>query len=172
MDGGTGNDSLDGKGGNDSLYGGPGNDYICGHWGDNIVSGGTGNDELYSVSGHDRFEFAERGPANCDMIQLFAHSLDTIVLKDALDGVTDGRIAGLSFPGGVLSSSWYFVGAGMTGNTPGVYNLSGIYNDTTTGNIWYNPTSGVGGSDSQLICRVVGSTIAASLDWTDFVYSA
>jgi hypothetical protein len=93
---------------------------------------------------------------------------DTIVLMDILDGAEDSSITGLCFnDSNVLSSCWYFEGTGFNGNGT---QLSGIYNDTTTGSVWYNPTSNSAG-DSVLIC-IVGSATAASLDSTDFVYAA
>ena len=45
---------------------------------------------------------------------------------------------------------------------------SGIFNDTTTGNIYYNPTGVTG--DIRADCTV--GVAAVSLDNTDFVYSA
>jgi Ca2+-binding RTX toxin-like protein len=152
-----GNDSLYGYGGNDSLNGGNGNDYIA---------GGTGNDTLYGIAGLDRFVFAESGSANRDTIADFSHMYDTIVLRDILDGISNSTIKGLSFESGVLKSAWYFEGAGKAGN--GSSDFNGIYNDTTTGNIYYNPTSNVAG-DSVVICTL---GTPASLDNTDFVYSA
>jgi hypothetical protein len=71
------------------------------------------------------------------------------------------------FNGGVgssLNAAWYFEGAGLNGNGG---QLSGIFVDTTSGNIWYNPTSGVAG-DSKLFASVAPA-VAASLSNTDFV---
>jgi hypothetical protein len=135
--------------GNDNLYGEGGNDYH---------SGGNGQD---------RFILAESGLSNLDVIADLAHLNDSIVLKDIIDGAINLAINGLAFTGGGLNAAKYFEGAGFTGN--GVQD-SGIYNDTTFGNIYYNPTSGVAG-DSVLICTV-GAATAASLDNTDFLYSA
>jgi Ca2+-binding RTX toxin-like protein len=154
-----GNDSLYGYGGNDSLIGGNGNDYMV---------GGAGNDTLNGGAGQDRFVFAESGSVNRDTISSFSHTDDTIVLRDILDGSANSAITGLSFTSNVLNAGSYVEGAGKTGG--GAIDASGIYNNTTTGEIWYNPTSSVAG-DSVVICTV-GSTAAASLDNTDFVYSA
>jgi Ca2+-binding RTX toxin-like protein len=155
----------------DYLYGLAGNDKLYGYDGNDILNGGTGNDTLYGGAGQDHFVFAESGSSNQDMINYFSHTDDTIVLKDILDGVTDSAIKGLFFNSGVLNEYWYFEGAGLTGNDNSSQ-LSGIYNNTTTGEIWYNPTdNNVNSGDSVLICTV-GSATAASLDQTDFVYSA
>jgi hypothetical protein len=96
----------------------------------------------------------------------FSHQYDTIVLSDVIDGITNNSITGLGFTGGVLNAANYFEGAGSTGNGGEV---SGIFNDTATGNIYYNPTTGIPG-DSMVICTV-GVTTAVSLDNTDFAYS-
>ena len=117
-------------------------------------------------NGLDRFVFSESGGLNQDTIADFSHKDDTIVLQDRLDGGANSAINGLAFTGGVLNANKYFEGAGFTGNGS---QLSGIYNDTSTGNIYYNPTSGVAG-DSVVICTV-GVATATSLDNTDFVYS-
>jgi hypothetical protein len=159
--------TLIGYDGNDTLYGYNGNDYLNGGSGNDYMVGGAGNDTLYGSTGQDRFVFAESGLVNHDTISSFSHTDDTIVLQDRLDGVADSAIKGLSFGTGVLNGALYFEGAGKTGS--GSSDLMGIYNDTDSGNIYYNPTIGVAG-DSVLICTV-GSATAASLDNTDFVYS-
>ena len=151
--------SLYGYDANDGLYGYDGNDYLV---------GGTGNDNLYGGIGQDRLVLAERGATNRDFLADFSHADDTIVLRDPIDGSSNSAIAGLQFSGGVLSSSYYFEGAGFSGNAAA--NLSGIYVDTTTGNIYYNPTSTVAGD--SLVIALVGVATATSLDNTDFVYSA
>ncbi len=144
------------------------NNAIFGNSLDNTLAGLGGNDSLDGGSGADSCVFSETGAANCDTIIGFSHASDTIVLTDLLDGVTDATIQGLSFsPTKVLLASCYFAGAG-TGN--GLNDPSGIYNDTSTGTIWYNPTSHTA-SDSVEICTV-GVTTAPKLDHTDFVASA
>jgi Ca2+-binding RTX toxin-like protein len=153
------NDNLYGNNGNNTIYGGSGNDYMA---------GGAGNDSLNGGAGQDRFVFAESGSVNRDILSGFSHTDDTIVLRDILDGSANSAITGLSFTGGVLDVGKYVEGTGKTGG--GLTDAGGIYNNTTTGDIWYNPTSSTAG-DSVLICTV-GSTAAASLDNTDFVYSA
>jgi Ca2+-binding RTX toxin-like protein len=164
MFGGSGNDGLSGRSGNDYLNGGSGNDYLDGGSGNDTLVGGLGNDVLDGGSGADRFYFAEAGAANWDSIVDFSHVSDTIALSSSLDGVFGGGIAGLSFNlAGVLNAGWYFEGAGFNGNG---LQLSGIFNDTTTGNIWYNRTSGVA-FDSVLLANVGAGS--AALDQTDFI---
>jgi Ca2+-binding RTX toxin-like protein len=158
---GTGNGLNNGLYGNanaNSLSGLAGNDSLCGYAGKDTLNGGAGQD---------RFVFGESGSTHRDTISDFSHTDDTIVLKDILDGGTNSSILGLSFTGGVLNAGSYFEGTGYTGNGA---QLSGIYNDTTTGMIYYNPTTNVSG-DSVQICTV-GVATAASLDYTDFAYSA
>ncbi len=165
----SGNDTLNGLDGTDTLNGGSGNDKLYGGTGNDELYGGTGNDDLTGGAGQDRFVFFETGATNQDNIIDFSHTDDTIVLKDILDGLHNGSIRGLSFDvNDVLTAARYFEGAGETGS--GVNDTSGIYNDTATGNIYYNPTSSTGG-DSVLICTV-GVSTAASLNNTDFVYPA
>ena len=166
--GNTLNNLLYGNGSDNILSGLSGNDSLYGNAGGDTLSGGIGQDYLNGGTGQDRFVFSESGSANRDTIGDFSHADDTIVLMDILDGAEDSSITGLSFnDSNVLSSSWYFEGTGFNGNGT---QLSGIYNDTTTGSVWYNPTSNSAG-DSVLIC-IVGSATAASLDSTDFVYAA
>ncbi|OPY89219.1 MAG: Bifunctional hemolysin/adenylate cyclase precursor [Syntrophus sp. PtaU1.Bin208] len=165
----SGNDTLNGLDGADTLNGGSGNDKLNGGAGNDDLYGGAGNDALIGGAGQDRFVFFETGATNQDNIIDFSHTDDTIVLKDILDGLDNNRIRGLSFDvNDVLRAYHYFEGAGETGS--GVNDTSGIYNDTATGNIYYNPTSSNAG-DSVLICTV-GVSTAASLNNTDFVYPA
>ena len=155
--GNTNSNLLNGDAGKDTLGGGAGSDALL---------GGIGRDTLTGGKGQDRFVFAESGKANYDTISDFSHTDDTIVLMDSLDGTANGSIKGLSFSGGVLMDRYYFEGAGYNGN--GAQD-SGIFSNTQTGDIWYNPTTGTVG-DAVMIC-VVGSIVAATLDNTDFTYN-
>ncbi len=91
-------------------------------------------------------------------------------------GAINPGIKGLSFtggnnPGNVLNPAWYFEGSGLTGNN-NQSQLSGIYVNTTNGDIWYNPTNNsTNATDAEIIGRVSAS-VATSLDYTDFVYGA
>jgi Ca2+-binding RTX toxin-like protein len=161
------NNKIVGNSNDDYLYGYDGNDTLDGGTGNDTMVGGAGNDTLNGGVGQDRFIFAESGSANLDTVTSFSHTDDTIVLRDILDCSANSAINGLSFTGTVLNAGSYFEGAGKTGS--GAIDANGIYNNTTTGEIWYNPTSSTAG-DSVVICTV-GSSAAASLDNTDFVYS-
>ena len=88
-------------------------------------------------------------------------------MRDILESSANSAIKGLSFTSNVLNDGLYHEGAKQTGNGT---QAAGIYNNTTTGEIWYNPTSGTSG-DAVLICTV-GVATATSLDHTDFAYSA
>jgi hypothetical protein len=66
--------------------------------------------------------------------------------------------------GNVLNAFWFFKGAGFTGGASG--NLSGIYVNTSNGDIWYNNSSLFG---SYLIANV-GTVAAADMTNADFVY--
>ena len=154
-----------------TLSGLAGNDIIYGYGGDDILSGGVGKDYLNGGGGADTFVISESGAANYDTLGDFSHDgSDTIALKDILDGVSDSAIAGLTFTSNVLDAGSYFEGAGLTGNGA---EDSGIYFNTTTGEAWYNPTTGSAG-DSMKICSLVGveETFATLLSNADFTYSA
>ncbi|MEN6320524.1 MAG: calcium-binding protein, partial [Syntrophaceae bacterium] len=157
---GTGN-ALD-----NTIFGNSNDNTLYGLGGNDALFGGSGNDTLYGGAGQDRFFFSDSTPENSDIIVDFSHADDTIMLRDILDDVSDSSIQGLSFTGDVLNTGSYFEGADSTGN--GTNDRSGIFNDTTTGNIYYNPTSYIGG-DSALICTVGTPDL---LDNTDFVFCA
>jgi Ca2+-binding RTX toxin-like protein len=158
------NDSLTGNALNNVLYGEAGNDTLLGSSGNDTIVGGIGVDNLTGGVGADRFVVAEKGVTNVDFIIDFSHTDDTIVLGDYLDGSYNSAITGLSFNSGVLSSGWYSEGAGFNGNSG---ELSGIFVNTTSGEIFYNPTSGTAGD--SLVIAIVGTWVVASLDYTDFV---
>jgi len=162
------NNMIYGNANANTLYGQAGKDSLSGDSGNDNLYGGTGNDILNGGAGKDSFFFAESGSENRDTINDFSHIDDTIFLRDILDGSANSAINGLSFTSNVLNASSYVEGSGKTGS--GATDASGIYNNTTTGEIWYNPTSNIAG-DSVVICTV-GSTTAASLNNTDFFFSA
>jgi len=192
--GGGGADTLNGANGNDTILGEDGNDIILGGPGQDTLNGGAGKDILSGNAGSDKFVFDLRDTANADSILDFSHQDDTIVLANNLDtgilgGAINPGIKGLVFvdsnnvsgniPGNTLSPNWYFEGPGWDGDNPlqsGESGLSGIYVNTTNGEIWYNPTDNdlndiYAPSDAELIGKVDAS-VAASLDHTDFVYGA
>ncbi|TXI19618.1 MAG: calcium-binding protein [Nitrosomonas sp.] len=173
----TGSDSAN------ALYGYGGGDWIAGLAGNDSLIGGIGADTLIGGTGADKFILGHRSTADADTIQDFNHQDDTIVLVNSLDiGILDGAInpgiKGLTFTGGNFSNNQlsvgrYFEGPGLTGNNNSNQS-SGIYVNTTNGEIWYNPTNNNLGDvyehlDSEIIGRVSAS-VAASMDYTDFVY--
>ena len=166
--GGNGNDSLVGGDGSDTLIGGNGNDTLIGGNGNDTLDGGLGQDTLTGGTGNDFFRLGEIGLANRDLITDFSVADDTIILANSLDSTLTGAISpgikGLSFIGGVLNASRFFKGAGFTGGTSG--NLSGIYVNTSNGDIWYNDSNLVG---SYLIANV-GTGAAAGMTNAHFVY--
>jgi serralysin len=165
---GTGNASaniINGNGFNNTLSGLAGND---------VLAGGAGVDTLTGGTQQDLFQFSHRGVANADTITDFSHADDSIVLMNALDvglvGATNPGVLGLQFNGGnvagnALSGGWFFKGAGFDGDGT---ELSGIFVDTNTGQLWYNPTSGTAG-DSEYFGTINAGAIAA-LNSTDFIY--
>ena len=166
--------TLTGTGGNDTLRGGSGNDaLLTGGGGNDELNGETGLELLTGGTGLDKFVFTSSGMSNADTISDFSNVDDTIVLGNALDAGLAGALSpglkGLAFTGGnvvgnTLSSAWYFEGVGSNGAGTG---LSGIYVNTLTGDINYDPTSGVAG-DNLLLGRV-DFNIAATLSNTDFI---
>jgi len=165
------NDTIYGFDGNDFINGGNGNDIIYGGNDNDTLDGGLGADTLTGGAGKDFFRLDN--VANRDLITDFSVPADTIILANRLDSTLSGPISpgikGLSFvagnvPGNVLNSSWFFKGAGSTGGASG--NLSGIYVNTSNGDIWYNDSNVVG---SYLIANV-GAGIAAGMTNADFVY--
>jgi Ca2+-binding RTX toxin-like protein len=150
------------------------NNTLSGLAGDDVLAGGAGVDTLTGGAQQDQFQFADRGVANADTITDFSHADDSIALMNALDvglaGAVTPGVLGLAFVGGnvagnALSTGWFFKGAGLDGDGA---QLSGIFVNTNTGQLWYNPTSGTVG-DSQFLGTVNAGAIAA-LDSSDFVY--
>jgi Ca2+-binding RTX toxin-like protein len=166
---GGGNDTVTGNASANVINGGAGNDTINGGAGNDTINGGDGNDILNGGAGLDQFNFTSALTSLPDLIIGFDAANDTFGLNAQVGEVFG---VGLAFTGGVgsiLNAGWYFEGAGFTGN--GGSNLSGIYVDTTTGNLWYNPTSGIA-ADSKLFATINPATVVggvASLSNADFV---
>ncbi|WP_159293788.1 S8 family serine peptidase [Microcystis aeruginosa] len=172
-DGNAANNNLVGTSFADALAGVGGNDTISGGVGNDTLDGGLGVDSLTGGSGNDFFRLGEIGPANRDLITGFSVADDTIILANSLDSTLTGPInpgiKGLSFisghvNGSVLNAAGFFKGAGINGGASG--NLSGIYVNTSNGDIWYNDSILVG---SYLIANV-GAGAAAGMTNLDFVY--
>jgi|LakMenEpi03Aug12_release.lakeMendotaPanAssembly.Ray.scaffolds.fasta_scaffold228999_2 Ca2+-binding RTX toxin-like protein len=173
LDGGSGNDFLLGGLGNDFIDGGLNNDYLDGGDSNDTLTGGIGQDILLGGTGRDSFVFNQLGMSNRDIIKDFDVLSDTIILGNSLDNdltrsINPG-IKGLVFRGGnfsnnQLDSSKFFKGSGFTGAA--VKNLSGIYVDTSSGDIWYKDSSLAG---SHLIANV-GLFAAVAMTSADFIY--
>jgi len=163
-----------GNAGANTINGNSFNNTLSGLAGNDVLAGGAGVDTLTGGTQQDQFQFAHLGVANADTITDFSHADDSIVLMNAIDaglaGATSPGVQGLAFVGGnvagnALSGAWFFKGAGFDGDGA---ELSGIFVDTNTGQLWYNPTSFTAG-DSQYFGTVNAGAIAA-LDSTDFIY--
>ncbi|MFM6516501.1 MAG: calcium-binding protein [Microcystis panniformis] len=172
---GAGNDSVTGNASANIINGGACNDTLEGGLGQDTLTGGTGNDffKLTEVSLITLPFPSPLNPQSRDLITDFSVPADTIILADSLDSTLVGSISpgikGLSFSGGsvpghVLDPLWFFKGAGLHGCDAG--NLSGIYVNTSNGDIWYNDSNLVG---SYLIANV-GAGAAAGMTNADFVY--
>jgi Ca2+-binding RTX toxin-like protein len=167
-------DTITGNGLANNLSGNGGNDIIAGGSGNDTIAGGLGNDKLTGNADNDSFVFGNIGAANRDTITDFSAVQDTILLSNSLDSTLAGSLAngikGLTFVGGnvagnVLSSAFFFKGAGFTGIGAG--SATGIYVDTTgAGNIYYNDATAAG----SFIFASVGAA-AATLTNADFVYA-
>jgi Ca2+-binding RTX toxin-like protein len=172
---GAGNDSVTGNASANIINGGAGNDTLEGGLGQDSLTGGTGNDffRLTEVSLISLPSPNPINPQSRDLITDFSVPADTIILANSLDSTLAGLISpgikGLSFvggnvPGNVLDPLWFFKGPGEDGRPLG--KLSGIYVNTTDGNIWYNDANAAG---SYLIANA-GAGVAAGMTNLDFVY--
>ena len=159
---GNGNDSVTGNLSANSIDGGGGNDSIYGAAGKDVLTGGLGDD---------RFFIGEFGAlTNSDTITDFGNGNDTIVLKDSLDSLLLGPISpgikGLAFDGGnvagnKLSAGWLIFDLAS--------DLSGIYVNTGTGELHYDPVSSNGTLDRQLLAKISPSA-AGALTTANFIY--
>jgi Ca2+-binding RTX toxin-like protein len=156
---------LMGLAGNDSIFANSGNDTVQGGTGSDTIHGDLGNDTLRAVDNvffvddfaEDRFVFdtALNAFTNVDLIDKAnftaagGEGVDDDIQLD-----NDIFTALLSAAGtnlGTLGAGFYFEGAGLSGS--GAFDPIGIYNNTTTGQLFYNPTFGVAG-DSVLFAVV------------------
>jgi Ca2+-binding RTX toxin-like protein len=156
---------LMGLAGNDSIFANSGNDTVQGGTGSDTLHGDLGNDTLRAVDNvffvddfaEDRFVFdtALNAFTNVDLIDKAnftaagGEGVDDDIQLD-----NDIFTALLSAGGtnlGQLGAGFYFEGAGLSGN--GAFDPIGIYNNTTTGQLFYNSSFGVAG-DSVLFAVV------------------
>jgi len=170
---GSANINATGNGTNNILVGNIGNNVLGGGLGNDALNGSSGQDTLVDFAGSDLFWLDEIGLANRDLIFGFSVLNDSIVLADRLDsslvGFISPGIKGLGFtggplPGNPLNPASFFSGAGFTGGLLGA--PSGIYVNTTNGDIWYNDSTVLG---SSLIANV-GAGAAAGMTNSHFVY--
>jgi Ca2+-binding RTX toxin-like protein len=138
--GGLGNDIVIGNATSNQLFGGGGSDYIDARAGNDYLSGGAGAD---------RFVFATAlGAANMDTIGDFAHTVDDIVLNQAI-------FAGI---GATLDASEFQVGSANAATDRIVYN-------SITGQLFYDANGNGAGGQTQF-AKVTAGTV---LDIGDFV---
>ncbi len=155
----------DGNDLNNTILGSEHTNNLYGYGGNDFLNGRGGTDSLHGGIGSDGFVFTNnQATGGVDIISDFSAPADSIYLA-ARDGAAFNQ--GLSFSGASVGSplrpDWYFEGAGFNGNGT---ELSGIFVDTSNGNIWYNPTSSTPG-DSYHFATVTGA--GSSLSPDDFL---
>ena len=163
---------LSGLAGNDTVYAGSGNDTVQGGTGSDTIHGGLGIDTLRAVDNvafvndlaEDRFVFdtAPNSVTNFDLIDMANFTQgggegvdDQIVLENA---IFTNLLSTLGTNTGTLGANFYFEG---TSNGNGAADAIGIYNNTTTGQLFYNATFGVAG-DSTLFAVIGGGVAGGS----------
>lgn len=155
--------TLMGLGGNDTVFGNAGNDLIEGGAGADHLHGGVGNDTLRANDNvtpndgaTDRFFFdtALNAFTNVDLIDRASFTAaggeatdDQIVLENS---IFTALLSTLGTNAGTLGAAYYFEGGS---NGSGQFDPVGIYNNTATGQLFYNPTFGAAG-DSMLFAVV------------------
>ena len=151
----AGDDTITASGGNDTVQGGTGAD---------TVRGGLGIDTLRAVDNvfgvddlaEDRFVFdtALNAVTNVDLIDKASFTAGGAEGVDDQIWLENSIFTNLTSTAGTqlgeLSAGMYFEGA-STGN--GAFDAVGIYNNTATGQLFYNATFGVAG-DSILFAAV------------------
>ncbi len=145
---------LMGLAGNDTLVAGGGNDTLQGGTGADTLQGGAGSDTLRAVDNvffvddfaTDRFMFdtALNAVTNVDLIDKANFTQaggegvdDQFVLENS---VFTNLLSAGGTQLGTLGAGHYFEGAGINGN--GQFDPIGIYNNTATGQLFYNPAFG------------------------------
>jgi Ca2+-binding RTX toxin-like protein len=174
VNGNSASNTLKGLGGDDTIFGKNGDDTIQGGYGADRIHGGLGIDILRAVDNtlgvddgvEDRFYFntALDGTSNWD-------SIDKATFNTA-DGLDDELyLDGTIFTGLTMSAAGslneYYEGAGQTGNL--VTDSRGIFLDTSSGALYYNPTFNV--ANDSVLFAVVNNAItggSASLGSSDF----
>ena len=163
---------LTGLAGNDTIMASGGNDTIQGGTGADTIHGGVGIDTLRAVDNvafvddlaEDRFVFdtAPNAVTNFDLIDMANFTQgggegvdDEIVLENA---IFTNLLSTLGTNTGTLGANFYFEG---TSNGNGAADAIGIYNNTTTGQLFYNASFGVA-FDSTLFAVIGGGVAGGS----------
>jgi Ca2+-binding RTX toxin-like protein len=144
--GNTANNTLSGMAGNDYLFASSGNDVLQGGTGADTLIGGSGSDTLRGVDAvddlnEDRFVFDTtlNAATNVDLIDRAHFSAgnegvdDQIMIENSIFTTLQSTALTNS---GTLSAAFYYEGAGLTGS--GQFDQIGLYNNTTTGQLFYN----------------------------------
>lgn len=180
--GNTLNNTVNGNGADNTLKGMNGNDTLIGKGGDDIVQGGNGADKLYGSLGNDTLRAVDDVPGVDDGVEdRFYFSTDPAAVDNwdkievatfnTADGVDDeiylddAFFVGLSVTGGTLDQ--YAEGVDVDGNNEN--DGIGVYLDTSSGDLFYNPTDNVAG-DSILFASISNFITggSASLSASDF----
>lgn len=159
----AGNDTIFGSGGDDTIFGGDGLDQIHGGVGIDLLHGHTATGGDDGVTDRFYFDTALNAATNWDHIDLATFNTadavdDEIYLKSTI-------FTGLTVTAGSLNE--YYEGAGTTGGL--VTDDVGIYLDTASGQLHFNPTLGV--ANDNVLFAVVDNAIAggsASVSASDF----
>jgi Ca2+-binding RTX toxin-like protein len=140
------NNTLSGLSGNDYLWASSGNDILAGGTGADTLNGGSGADTLRGVDSvddlnEDRFVFDTtlNAGTNVDLIDRAHFSAGNELVDDQVmleNGIFTALRSVAMTTTGTLSTNFYFEGAGLKGD--GQFDQIGIYNDTTTGQLFYN----------------------------------
>jgi trimeric autotransporter adhesin len=163
---------LAGLAGNDTIIASGGNDTVQGGTGADTIQGGLGIDTLRAVDNvafvddlaEDRFVFdtAPNAVTNFDLIDMANFTQgggegvdDQIVLENF---IFTNLLSTLGTNTGTLGANFYFEG---TSNGNGAADAIGIYNNTSTGQLFYNATFGVAG-DSTLFAVIGGGVAGGS----------
>ncbi|WP_127995863.1 calcium-binding protein [Piscinibacter defluvii] len=180
--GNTLNNTINGNSADNLLKGMNGNDTLIGKGGDDTVQGGNGADRLYGSLGNDTLRAVDDVPGVDDGVEdRFYFSTDPAAVDNwdkievatfnTADGVDDelylddAFFVGLSVTGGTLDQ--YAEGVDVDGNNEN--DGIGVYLDTSSGDLFYNPTDNVAG-DSILFASISNFITggSASLSASDF----
>lgn len=157
-----GNDTLEGGLGGDTLHGGTGVDHLRAV--DNLTALDSATDNFVfdttpnAVTNYDYIDWASFVPGE------IGTNDDQILLDHLIFG---DLISSASTDTGTLHTNYFKGGAGLTGNA--LQDTVGIYQNTSNGNLYYNPTEGVMG-DSVLFAVLMpgagGATVLGAEEFT------